>query len=211
MTTPEGMFGVPRSVIPDDLYSMLVKAKTRDWQLPGVGNLSPRERRRIWVVSQLMDIRDMGQRYAEQFQPEIRSKATPPVGVEVVKLEWQKAALIGPNQRLIIRIAETPFGKYTVDKNDDGSFVVTLTGQVLHNLILNSPEDAEAAAQSDFDRRIRSALVPSSLLKEAEEALRTALVAMTLAKALPGVADEYDFEPAIAEVTAALARLGAAP
>lgn len=57
MSTPEGMFGVPRSVIPDDLYSMLVKAKTRDWQLPGRGNLTPKQRRRAWVVAQLMIIR----------------------------------------------------------------------------------------------------------------------------------------------------------
>lgn len=59
MSTPEGMFGVPRSVIPDDLYSMLVKAKTRDWQLPGAGNLSPKQRRRAWCVTQLTIIRRM--------------------------------------------------------------------------------------------------------------------------------------------------------
>lgn len=65
--TPKGLFGVPRSVIPDDLYTMLVKAKTRDWQKPGVGNLSPRERRRFWVVDQLMAIRGMSFGEAKAF------------------------------------------------------------------------------------------------------------------------------------------------
>jgi hypothetical protein len=41
-------------------------------------------------------------------------------------------------------------------------------------------------------------------LAEAREALQTSLVAMKLASALPGVADEYDFGPAIYEATAAL-------
>lgn len=56
---PSGMFGVPRSVIPDDLYSMLVKAKTRDWQEPAKGNLTPEQRRRAWVVAHLYAIRGM--------------------------------------------------------------------------------------------------------------------------------------------------------
>lgn len=37
-----------------------------------------------------------------------------------------------------------------------------------------------------------------------EAALRTSLVAMKLANALPGVSDEYDFGPAIDEATASL-------
>lgn len=41
-------------------------------------------------------------------------------------------------------------------------------------------------------------------LEEARKALQTALVAMKLAAALPGVSDEYDFEPAIDAVSRAL-------
>jgi len=67
-------------------------------------------------------------------------------------------------------------------------------------------EAAKAAAQADYEARIRSALTPSPSYAEGlTYALNTALVAMRLASRLPGVADEYDFEPAIAEVTNALA------
>lgn len=64
---PSGMFGVPRSVIPDDLYSMLVKAKTRDWQKPAKGNLTPEQRRRAWVVAHLYMIRGFSFLEAEAF------------------------------------------------------------------------------------------------------------------------------------------------
>lgn len=138
----------------------------------------------------------------------LAASPSPPTGVgEVVQLEWNEEEH-EPNwwtawhadARLGYEVRATHRGK--VRRRIIGENWTDFDGDI---------DEAKSAAQADFERRIRSALVPSSLLKEAEEPLRTALVAMTLAKALPGVADEYDFEPAIAEVTAALARLGAAP
>ena len=41
-------------------------------------------------------------------------------------------------------------------------------------------------------------------IERSRTALQTSLVAMRIASRLPGVSDEYDFEPAIAEVTAAM-------
>ena len=43
-----------------------------------------------------------------------------------------------------------------------------------------------------------------SEIERSRTALQTSLVAMRMASRLPGVSDEYDFEPAIAEVTAAM-------
>mgnify|MGYP007071595415 CR=1 FL=1 len=47
-------------------------------------------------------------------------------------------------------------------------------------------------------------------LAQARKALVTAIVAMKIASALPNVSDEYDFDPAIAECSAALAAIDAA-
>ena len=47
-------------------------------------------------------------------------------------------------------------------------------------------------------------------LAQARKALETATVAMKIASALPNVSDEYDFDPAIAECSAALAAIDAA-
>lgn len=47
-------------------------------------------------------------------------------------------------------------------------------------------------------------------LAQARKALEAATVAMKIASALPNVSDEYDFDPAIAECSAALAAIDAA-
>ena len=99
-----------------------------------------------------------------------------PDGVAVKALEWRDTALIRSHAWLIVAVAKTPFGDYGIEKNESGDFSVTLTGQVLLNTHPTTKEDAKAAAQADFDQRIRSALYthPASdtALREALEALR---------------------------------------
>lgn len=63
---PEGLFGVPKELIPADLYDMLVRAKTRDWQTPPPA-LPPDQRRRYWVVDRLMEIRGYSREIAENY------------------------------------------------------------------------------------------------------------------------------------------------
>ena len=68
--------------------------------------------------------------------------------------------------------------------------------------------DCELALRREWSARAQKA---ERLLREAvseiersRTALQTSLVAMRMASRLPGVSDEYDFEPAIAEVAAAM-------
>lgn len=61
-----GLFGVPKAVIPEDLYAMLVRAKTRDWQAPKEV-LPPDARRRNWVVDRLVEIRGYSREVAENY------------------------------------------------------------------------------------------------------------------------------------------------
>jgi hypothetical protein len=44
-------------------------------------------------------------------------------------------------------------------------------------------------------------------IEKMQAALVTAMVAMTIASKLPGVSQEYNFEPAIAEITTSIAEL----
>lgn len=85
----------------------------------------------------------------------------------------------------------------------------------LRNIMRDVPEDELqanvdhiVAAQPDNIRLLLDELSRrSEVIERAKEALTDALVAMKLAAALPGVSNEYDFEPAIATVSAARALL----
>lgn len=70
--------------------------------------------------------------------------------------------------------------------------------------------EAKAAAQADYEQRIRSALVeasaapPQEMSAEVLKAMHAALVAMSIAAAIPQVDAECDFSDAIAKIKAVL-------
>jgi hypothetical protein len=81
------------------------------------------------------------------------------MAVNVKGLEWRSVAMMAAdNGWLTIRIAETPFGQYRVDKADRHRFRVTLTGQTVANCHPTDDIEATAAAQADYERRILSAI-----------------------------------------------------
>jgi len=63
-------------------------------------------------------------------------------------------------------LAETPFGQYRVEEWHGGVLRVTLTGQVLASEAPNNKDEAKAAAQADYERRILSALSDAPVVTE---------------------------------------------
>lgn len=79
-------------------------------------------------------------------------------GGAVKPLKWTKAALDGKFGWLIIRYAQTPFGRYYVEKFGSENYRVSLSEQVLTSILPSSVDEGIAAAQADYERRILSAL-----------------------------------------------------
>ena len=69
-----------------------------------------------------------------------------------------------------------------------------------HDCELSLRREWSARAQK-AERLLRDAIKE---IERSRTALQTSLVAMRMASCLPGVSDEYDFEPAIAEVAAVM-------
>lgn len=82
--------------------------------------------------------------------------------IEVKALEWEAVALVDGWNWLTIAKAETPIGRYTLDKHDKGFLRVMFGNQRVGHFDDDRRPEAEAAAQSDYDARIRSALVERS-------------------------------------------------
>ena len=91
------------------------------------------------------------------------------MSIKVNALEWQDSALVVFDNWLTVRIADTPFGQYRVDKMDRHRFRVTFGVAIID--AYSSLQDALAAAQADYERRILSAIEPSPDMREVVEAL----------------------------------------
>ncbi|QXV73549.1 hypothetical protein [Rhizobium phage RHph_X2_30] len=87
-------------------------------------------------------------------------------GVGVKELEWRPVALIEGYNWLTIAQAETPFGRYTIDKHDKGFLRVMFGNSRVGHFEGDDKDEAKAAAQTDYEQRIRSALVEGSPLLE---------------------------------------------
>lgn len=105
--------------------------------------------------------------------------ATDRAGVKVKPLEWQR-------QHDELDEAISPFGPYQVRAENDGTFWWEFRGQGIEHRGLNfrTKDKAKAAAQADYDTRIRSALTqPDGEADALREALRGLVLLLDLFEA----------------------------
>lgn len=112
--------------------------------------------------------------------------AQAPGAVKVRELVWVKAALTSRfGDRLAIRLADTFFGTYAVEKENDAVFVLTLAGLTVgERQGYSTPEAAQAAAYAHFAESILSALSAAPPVEREE-------VPIPLYKRVEAILDEH--------------------
>ncbi|MBX5131652.1 hypothetical protein HJB80_02955 [Rhizobium lentis] len=78
--------------------------------------------------------------------------------IVVKPLEWEAVALVDGWNWLTVARAETPFGRYTLDKHDKGFLRIMFGNKSVGHFEDGNREEAKAAAQADYSARILSAI-----------------------------------------------------